>query len=87
MVHGHSDRGTPEGGVVLYEWKHFAGGCAPSATSDISSAQAISTCQQTVETLKLFKDSHTHWIFWFISLVSHLLLQLIILTNYPTLIS
>jgi len=22
--------------------------------------QAISTCQQTVETLKLFKDSHSH---------------------------
>jgi len=47
--------------------------------------QAILTCQQIVETLKLFKDSHTHWVFWFISLVSHLLLQLIILTNYPTL--
>jgi len=25
--------------------------------------QAISICQQTVETLKLFKDSHTHWVF------------------------
>jgi len=49
--------------------------------------QAISTCQQTVETLKLFMDSHTHWVFWFISLVSHLLLQLIVLTNYPAQIS
>ena len=41
MVCRHSDRGTLEGGVVLYEWKHFAGGCAPSVTSNISSAQAI----------------------------------------------
>jgi len=49
--------------------------------------QLISICQQTMETLKLFKDSHTHCVFWFISLVSHLLLQLIILTNNPTLIS
>jgi len=49
--------------------------------------QAISTCQQTIETLKLFMDPHTHKVFWFISLVSHLLLQLIALTNYPALIS
>jgi len=41
MVCEHCDRGTPEGGVVLYEWKHFTGGCASSATSDISSTQAI----------------------------------------------
>jgi len=40
-VRRHCDRGTPEGGVVLYEWRHFVGESAPFATSNTSYAQVI----------------------------------------------
>jgi len=32
-IYEHYDRGIPEGGVVVYEWRHSTGGSVPFATA------------------------------------------------------